>query len=125
VSKKDKNQVRKQRCAATRAILSEVVFELSELGPYVYTYAKTTSSIYVKFKASDLKSLTIRDHQGIPKYHYKWNIVIGYDGARKVVDDGIVRYFYNERQLSDFYADIRGYYNRRGAYTASYGRAAR
>jgi hypothetical protein len=124
VSKKDKNQARKQRCAATRAILSQVLFELFELGPYVYTYARSTSSIYVKFKAPDLKSLTIRDHQGIPKYKYKWNVVIGYDGAKRVVDDGVVRYFYNERQLSEFYADIRGYHTKRGAYTASYGRVA-
>jgi hypothetical protein len=101
--KKNENQ--------TQKITLQVLEELKDLDIYLYKKAVTTSSVYLKFKDSRLRSLTIRDHKTIPKYRYKWNIVLGYNGQRKIVDNGASRFFYSEKELPLFYKSIRSYYS--------------
>lgn len=57
--------------------------------------AFTTSSIYLKFDDERLRSLTVRDHPGIPKYRYKWNLFKGWQGSNEQVDRGVKRFYYS------------------------------
>jgi hypothetical protein len=94
----------------TTIIARRVQRELGDLGIYLYHKAVTTSSWYFKFKDERIRSLTVRDHKTKPKYKYKWNIVIGYTGQRRVMDRGVPRYFYSENEVDDFLTHIQRYY---------------
>jgi hypothetical protein len=94
----------------TTIIARRVQRELGDLGIYLYHKAVTTSSWYFKFKDERIRSLTVRDHKTKPKYKYKWNIVIGYTGQRRVIDRGVPRYFYSENEVDDFLTHIQRYY---------------
>lgn len=94
----------------TTIIARRVQRELGDLGIYLYHKAVTTSSWYFKFKDERIRSLTVRDHKTKPKYRYKWNIVIGYTGQRRVMDRGVPRYFYSENEVDDFLTHIQSYY---------------
>lgn len=94
----------------TTIIARRVQRELGDLGIYLYHKAVTTSSWYFKFKDERIRSLTVRDHKTKPKYRYKWNIVIGYTGQRRVMDRGVPRYFYSENEVDDFLTHIQNYY---------------
>lgn len=91
------------------AMLNVCLRELKPLGIYVTNKSVTTSSVYLKFKDPRIKSLTIRDHGTIPKYRYKWNVILGYRGPGTVNDKGVTRYMYNELQLHSFFEHIRKY----------------
>lgn len=105
-----KENVVKRNKAPIQKITLRVLEELKDLDIYLYKKAVTTSSVYLKFKDTRLRSLTIRDHKTIPKYRYKWNIIIGYSGKRMIVDNGATRFFYSEKELPVFYKSIRSYY---------------
>jgi len=94
----------------TTIIARRVQRELGDLGIYLYHKAVTTSSWYFKFKDERIRSLTVRDHKTKPKYRYKWNIVIGYTGPKRVIDRGVPRYFYSENEVDDFLTHIQRYY---------------
>lgn len=91
-----------------------VMYELYDLGPYIWYRAKTTTSVYIKFNDDRLGSLTIRDHKGIKKCKYRWNLVIGYNGSPVVKGRGFVRYFYSEFTVRDLIDDVKRYSNRLG-----------
>lgn len=82
---------------------------LEELGAWVYVSAVTTNSHYIKFRDRRLGSLTVRDHPGRKKYHYKWNLMIAYEGEKIIKKDGITRYFYTEKQILQLINHIRSY----------------
>ena len=92
-------------------IVDILLVALRDQGIYVYHRATSTSSVYLKFKDEQLRSLTVRDHTTIPKYRYKWNIIIGYRGTKKVMDRGVPRYMYNEKQLHQCIDHIKNYAN--------------
>ena len=43
---------------------------------------------------------------------YKWNIVLGYHGDKRVIDKGITRFMYNENQLTNLFSHIKNYANK-------------
>ena len=99
----------KQNSRQINEIVDICLKELAPLGIYIYHRAVNTSSVYLKFKDERLRSLTVRDHKTIPKYRYKWNIVLDYSGPKNVIDNGIVRFMYNQNQLDDIFSHIRNY----------------
>jgi hypothetical protein len=99
----------KQNSNQINEIVNRCLVELAPLGIYVFNRAANTSSVYLKFNDSRLRSLTVRDHKTIPKYRYKWNIVLGYTGPKNVIDKGVVRFMYNETQLDDLFSHIKNY----------------
>lgn len=83
----------------------EAVKRLESLGARVH-YAAGTGSQYIKFKDPRIGSLRIADHTGKPKYHYKWNLVVG--GERKTVTtDTTTRQYYPAGQMEELCADLR------------------
>lgn len=94
----------------TTIIARRVQRELGDLGIYLYHKAVTTTSWYFKFGDERIRSLTVRDHRTKPKYRYKWNIVVGYAGPKKVLDDGVSRFFYSENEVDEFLEHIRRYH---------------
>ncbi|ADY13652.1 hypothetical protein [Sphaerochaeta globosa] len=94
----------------TTIIARRVQRELGDLGIYLHNKAVTTTSWYFKFKDERIRSLTVRDHKTKPEYRYKWNIVIGYTGPKKVLDRGVPRYFYSENEVDEFLEHVRRYY---------------
>lgn len=84
--------------------------ELVDLGLVITYAARTTTSVYMKFEDKRLGTLTVRDHKGKPKYKYRWNIVIGYNGNSRVRDNGYVRDFFNETEIDRFMEAIRAYH---------------
>lgn len=89
-------------------ILRQVQDELRDLGPYVYHRSYSTTSVYVKFADSRLRSLRIADHRGIKKYKYKWNIDIG-GTTREDIDGGVRRFYFADTDLEAFFERIRAY----------------
>jgi hypothetical protein len=102
----------KQNSNQINQIVNICLKELEPLGIRIFNRAVNTSSVYLKFKDERLRSLTVRDHKTIPKYRYKWNIVLGYSGPKNVIDNGVVRFMYNENQLDDLFSHIRNYQNK-------------
>ena len=102
----------KQNANQVNQIVNICLKELKPLGIYIHNRAVNTSSVYLKFKDERIRSLTIRDHKTIPKYRYKWNIVLGYQGDKRVIDKGITRFMYNENQLNDLFSHIKNYANK-------------
>ena len=60
-----------------------LIKELSELGFTIHRYnAITTSSIYLKLDYGICCGIRISNHSGKKKYHYRFNIVKGYNGDK-------------------------------------------
>lgn len=57
-------------------IRKQIIRELGDVGAYLYYGAKSGSQ-YVKFGDPRLGSLRIADHEGIEKYPYRWNVLVG------------------------------------------------
>ena len=93
----------------TVEVADRVVVELKDLGAYLYYSARRSKSVYVKFKDPLVRSLTIRDHDTIEKYKYKWNIRLDGRETEVIMDRGIERFFYEVKDLDKFYEDIRKY----------------
>lgn len=86
-----------------------ILNHMSDYGCWLYVSAKTTNSHYMKFRDRRLGSLTVRDHPGRKKYHYKWNLILGYDGEKIIKKDGVTRYYYNQNQILQLCNHIKNY----------------
>lgn len=91
-------------------VLNKALALLAPIGPWIYSKARTTSSVYIKFRDKDKCSLRIADHDNIEKYKYKWNIRTDYRGdPYLLIDDGVERYFYGPHSLAELAEDLTNY----------------
>lgn len=94
----------------TKQIANKVISELSDLGAYIANESYSTNSIYIKFNDERLRSLTIRDHNTIKKYRYKWNIRLDKKKSYEQIDKGAKRFIFSVNDLDKFYERIRIYH---------------
>ena len=82
--------------------------ELSELGFTIHRYnAITTSSIYLKLDYGICCGIRISNHSGKKKYHYRFNIVKGYNGDKVTYSKNLISYFYTFEQISQLIKDVQ------------------
>lgn len=98
----------------TRQLASRVLQDLEHLGAYVYCYAKASSSVYIKFNDSRLRSLRIGDHPGRSRYRYKWNLRTDVETSRDI-DGGVNRYYYHVADIDKLIDHIDNYAKKIGA----------
>ena len=85
-----------------------LIKELSELGFTVHRYnAVTTSSIYLKLDYGVCCGIRISNHSGKKKYHYRFNIVKGYNGDKVTYSKNLISYFYTFEQISQLIRDVQ------------------
>ena len=85
-----------------------LIKELSELGFTIHRYnAITTSSIYLKLDYGICCGIRISNHSGKKKYHYRFNIVKGYNGDKVTYSKNIISYFYTFEQISQLIKDVQ------------------
>lgn len=85
-----------------------LIKELSELGFTVHRYnAVTTSSIYLKLDYGICCGIRISNHSGKKKYHYRFNIVKGYNGDKVTYSKNLISYFYTFEQISQLIKDVQ------------------
>lgn len=69
-------------------------------------YARTTKSIYLKLDYGVCGAIRISDHIGKKKYRYKFNLIKGYKGPKKINDRGYNRLYYNYNNTDELVTDI-------------------
>ena len=85
-----------------------LIKELSELGFTIHRYnAITTSSIYLKLDYGICCGIRISNHSGKKKYHYRFNIVKGYNGDKVTYSKNLISYFYTFEQISQLIRDVQ------------------
>ena len=85
-----------------------LIKELSELGFTIHRYnAITTSSIYLKLDYGICCGIRISNHSGKKKYHYRFNIVKGYNGDKVTYSKNLISYFYTFGQISQLITDVQ------------------
>ena len=85
-----------------------LIKELSELGFTIHRYnAITTSSIYLKLDYGICCGIKISNHSGKKKYHYRFNIVKGYNGDKVTYSKNLISYFYTFEQISQLIKDVQ------------------
>ena len=85
-----------------------LIKELSELGFTIHRYnAITTSSIYLKLDYGICCGIRISNHSGKKKYHYRFNIVKGYNGDKVIYSKNLISYFYTFEQISQLIKDVQ------------------
>ena len=85
-----------------------LIKELSELGFTVHRYnAVTTSSIYLKLDYGVCCGIRISNHSGKKKYHYRFNIVKGYNGDKVTYSKNLISFFYTFEQISQLIRDVQ------------------
>ena len=85
-----------------------LIKELSELGFTIHRYnAITTSSIYLKLDYGICCGIRISNHKGKKKYHYRFNIVKGYNGDKVTYSKNLISYFYTFEQISQLIKDVQ------------------
>lgn len=85
-----------------------LIKELSELGFTIHKYnAVTTSSIYLKLDYGICCGIRISNHSGKKKYHYRFNIVKGYNGDKVTYSKNLISYFYTFEQISQLIRDVQ------------------
>lgn len=85
-----------------------LIKELSELGFTIHRYnAITTSSIYLKLDYGICCGIRISNHSGKKKYHYRFNIVKGYNGDKATYSKNLISYFYTFEQISQLIKDVQ------------------
>ena len=85
-----------------------LIKELSELGFTVHRYnAVTTSSIYLKLDYGVCCGIRISNHSGKKKYHYRFNIVKGYNGDKVTYSKNLISFFYTFEQISQLIKDVQ------------------
>lgn len=74
--------------------------KLIELGFIVHRYnSHSTSSIYLKLDYGISCGIRIADHNGKPKYHYRFNVLKDYKGDGIIYRDNLISYFFNYNEL--------------------------
>lgn len=85
-----------------------LIKKLSELGFTIHRYnAITTSSIYLKLDYGICCGIRISNHSGKKKYHYRFNIVKGYNGDKVTYSKNLISYFYTFEQISQLIKDVQ------------------
>ena len=91
-----------------KQIAKILIKELSELGFTIHRYnAITTSSIYLKLDYGICCGIRISNHSGKKKYHYRFNIVKGYNGDKVTYSKNLISYFYTFEQISQLIKDVQ------------------
>ena len=76
--------------------------KLIELGFIVHRYnSHSTSSIYLKLDYGISCGIRIADHNGKPKYHYRFNVLKDYKGDGIIYRDNLISYFFNYNELDN------------------------
>lgn len=87
-------------------IAKEVIKALTEIKPFVFHAAISGNSVYLKFEHYRYRTVRISDHpQGKKRGYlkYRWNICVGYPLPVPTAEN---RFFYTEKQLTEFYIEI-------------------
>ncbi len=77
-----------------KQVANHLTNDLKSLKPYYYCKAQS-GSIYIKFADDRLRSIRIADHPGIKKYHYKWNLIKGWQESNQQPQSKYTRFFYS------------------------------
>lgn len=89
-------------------IANDINNRLKELGFIVHRYdARSTNSIYLKIDFGLCCGIRISDHNGIKKYHYKFNVFKDYKGDKVILRDNLISYFYTFDEISELIEDIK------------------
>lgn len=84
-----------------------LINELSKLGFVIHRYnAVTTNSIYLKLDFGVCCGIRIADHNGKKKYHYRFNIVKGYEGDKITYFNNLISYFYTFDEIPQLLKDV-------------------
>lgn len=95
---------RKREIAVSNRIINGLKHKGFKISRY---YAKTTKSIYLKLDYGVCGGIRISDHKGKEKYHYKFNVIKGYKGPKKVRDNGHKRLFYDYDNIEAVITDAQ------------------
>ena len=83
-----------------KEVVEYLLKELSRWGAYLY-YEASTGSNYIKFPHWALGSIRIADHGGIPKYKYRWNVMLNRPNeSRRMKHGKVVRWYFGSNHLS-------------------------
>lgn len=82
----------------TEKIAAKLVEVLKQKGFVIQRYdAYSTNSIYLKLDYGLAHSIRISDHIGKPQYSYRYNVIIGSAGVRRMNNGQFDRYWYSEK----------------------------
>lgn len=89
-------------------IAKDISNKLKELGFIIHRYdARTTNSIYLKIDFGLCCGIRISDHNGIKKYHYRFNVFKDYKGDKIILRDNLISYFYTFNDIPELIEDIK------------------
>lgn len=89
-------------------IANKLASELIKLNFIVHRYnSHSTSSIYLKLDFGLSCGIRIADHEGRKKYHYRFNVLKDYRGARVIQKDGLTSYFFNYNECEKVLDAVR------------------
>ena len=79
-----------------KQIAKILIDELSKFQFVIHRYdAVTTNSIYLKLDFGVCCGIRIADHSGKKKYHYRFNIVKGYNGDKVIYSKNLISLYNN------------------------------
>ena len=85
-----------------------LINKLSKLGFTIHRYdAVTTKSIYLKLDFGVCCGIRIADHNGKKKYHYRFNILKGYNGDKIIFYKNLISYYYTFEEISQLLKDVQ------------------
>lgn len=89
------------------ALYERLCAELADVGAYGYHEA-LTGSRYIRFEDSRIGSIRIADHNGRPRYAYRWNLWVGIEPEQfKTRRRAHVMYHFAEDEVDDLIFAIR------------------
>ena len=89
-------------------IAKDISNKLKELGFIIHRYdARSTNSIYLKIDFGLCCGIRISDHNGIKKYHYRFNVFKDYKGDKIILRDNLISYFYTFNDIPELIEDIK------------------
>ena len=79
-----------------------LVEKLLDMNFVVHRYnSHSTSSIYLKLDYGLSCGISIEDHSGKKKYHYRFNVLKDYKGDKAINRDSLISYFFNYNELEN------------------------
>lgn len=85
-----------------------LIKELLNLGFIIHKYnAVSTNSIYLKLDYGVCCGIRIADHAGKKKYHYRFNVVKGYEGDKITYFRNLISFFYTFDKLPDLLKQVQ------------------
>jgi len=89
------------------ALYERLCTELADVGGYGY-YEAQTGSRYIRFTDPRVGSIRIGDHQGRPRYRYRWNLWVGVEPpTRKTMQGRHIMYHFAEDEVDQLVKAIR------------------